>query len=342
MEDLHKYINSLYPHGKPPEIIFNGKTLIFTTKLLPIPDDGYEKDIEIIDKKKTYHYKFAVAEKNIDMTLINKYPKVTNEVPLIQYGILDNIFAYYNSKMFLKIGSKYFNNSESKDDIDIGGGTLVRKGFHQGIRTAQIGNGINIDKVNSAFIKSVYMTELMVDILSDWRNKFDLKLYENKKGRCSLKYWDIQKIKGEIMSYKVECEHQGFKRIYMITGISDKSSDETVFKGDDGKDITVSLYFLNKYNIRLKYPSFPCLLLGAKKISMPIELCKIKDNQRRKKKVSDVQQGNMVRETSSYPNIRRNEILKIIKNNEKVYNDIEKEIGVKVNTKMLEVYYIYI
>lgn len=280
-----------------------------------------------------FHVKLILYAQDIDMTLLTKYPKHSGEFPIFQYSVVDAIFCHYNSKMYLKVGPKYFDTS---DRIKLSNCSEVYKGYNQVTHLVQNGSVINLDYAVGIFIDNMQVPQFIEKLLNCYGKIFDLNRYEDREGNCCLDQKQIRQIKGELLNYKVVCNHQGYNREYKIMDISSQSSCEMKFKDKNGKSIYVIDYFLNQYNIKLKYPSLPCLIVGNNKIAMPMELCVIKDNQKRKKKISDAVQVEMVQKTSLTPIERKKVIMNILKENKNIYQSIEKETGIHLSSKFIK------
>lgn len=289
--------------------------------------------IEMDRLVRVFNVKMTLYSKDVDMSLAKHYDK-SGEFPIFQYSIIDTIFSYYNSKLYMKIGSKYYNPS---DRIKLSNCNEMYRGHHQVTHLLQNGNSVNIDSSYGLFIESMTVSNFVEKLFNNgFIRNFDLKRYEDKEGNCCLDMKQLRQLKGELISYKVICNHQGYNREYKIMDISQKSACEMKFKDSKGNYIYVIDYFKSQYNIKLKYPSLPCLLLGNNKVAMPMELCLIKDGQKRIKKISDLMQLEMVQKTSVKPSERKKIILKILKENEDLYKNIEKETGIKLITNFTE------
>mmetsp|Transcript_92693 Transcript_92693/g.250137 ORF Transcript_92693/g.250137 Transcript_92693/m.250137 type:complete len:644 (+) Transcript_92693:108-2039(+) len=75
---------------------------------------------------------------------------------------------------------------------------------------------------------------------------------------------------------KVCIDYFGHLRKKMIVGVTETGANQTWFWLDEEKHyISVADYFLKRYNIKLDYPSLPCLMLTTDTNFVPIELVKV-------------------------------------------------------------------
>lgn len=100
--------------------------------------------------------------------------------------------------------------------------------------------------------------------------------------------------------------------------------------------IKVNDYFQNTYHIQLQYPKLPLLIL-QNNCSMPMELCKIQSNQRYIKKLSPYQQSEMIKATAIRPDELKRKIERISNDNDGIYNTINNDLSVRIDTEMIEV-----
>jgi hypothetical protein len=86
----------------------------------------------------------------------------------------------------------------------------------------------------------------------------------------------------------------GVKRGAAITDLKDHSPSAITFEWENKGQISVTDYFLKKYQVKLRYPHGLCLEL-RKKDSVPAELCVIKKGQSFSRKLDGVQTQNMLK-----------------------------------------------
>ena len=85
---------------------------------------------------------------------------------------------------------------------------------------------------------------------------------------------------------------------YVIDKISHVSAKDSKFNamGDNGKEYTTTVYdyFLKKYNTRLQYPDLPVVkMTKGKNTLLPMEVLRVKENQRYPSKCDERQTANM-------------------------------------------------
>uniref|UniRef100_A0A0D9W0G8 Piwi domain-containing protein n=1 Tax=Leersia perrieri TaxID=77586 RepID=A0A0D9W0G8_9ORYZ len=182
---------------------------------------------------------------------------------------------------------------------DIGEGLECWRGYYQSLRPTQMGLSLNIDISATSFFKPVTVIQFVEEFLNI--RDTSRPLSDRDRG----------KIKKALRGVRVETTHQDdqFRR-YKITGITGPMS-QLIFPVDEsGKRMTVVQYFWDRYNYRLKYPSWPCLQAGSdsRPVYLPMEVCKIVEGQRYSMKLNDKQVTSILRATCQRPQQREQSI----------------------------------
>lgn len=61
---------------------------------------------------------------------------------------------------------------------------------------------------------------------------------------------------------EVRVTHRPTNKLETFQGFTRRSAAETEFTTRDSKSYTIAQYFLEKYNLRLRYPHLPCARIG--------------------------------------------------------------------------------
>ncbi|RUS13747.1 PAZ domain-containing protein, partial [Endogone sp. FLAS-F59071] len=128
---------------------------------------------------------------------------------------------------------------------------------------------------------------------------------------------------------KFQVTHRGpsWNKKYTISRISTKSAAETFFKVD-GKNKSVAQHFQDMYQIELRFPNLPCVVVEsdpARKMEVPFEVCEIPDvwtdiymfilssGIRHKGRLTGPQTADIIRQTAARPQERKGKILDLLK-----------------------------
>ncbi|KAL3585922.1 hypothetical protein D5086_012789 [Populus alba] len=210
---------------------------------------------------------------------------------------------------------------------EIGNGIECWKGFYQSLRPTQMGMSLNIDVSVAAFYEPI----LAVDFVAKLLNLGD----PIRAATRPLSDSDRAKLKKALRGVRVKVTHGEEKR-YKITGISPSATNQLRFAAEDGKQKSVVQYFLEKYNIRLRFASWPALQSGndSRPIFLPMECCKIIEGQRYSKKLNEKQVTALLREACRRPVEREHSIEQIVHFNDVEQDDLAKEFGISVKKEL--------
>jgi len=144
---------------------------------------------------------------------------------------------------------------------------------------------LSLNLVPSVALPSMEAMDLLAALLAETvrgRNSsenhrwFLDQLHGNKVPREFGKNFRTLNSEAGLRKVKVCIDYFGHLRKKMIVGVTETGADQTSFWLDEEKrDISVADYFLKRYNIKLKYPSLPCLMLTTDTNFVPIELVKV-------------------------------------------------------------------
>eukprot|EP00258_Populus_trichocarpa_P042759 XP_024458778.1 protein argonaute MEL1 [Populus trichocarpa] len=240
--------------------------------------------------------------------------------------VLDVVLRESPSNNCTIVGRSFFTAGLGGQN-EIGNGIECWKGFYQSLRPTQMGMSLNIDVSVAAFYEPI----LAVDFVAKLLNLGD----PIRAATRPLSDSDRAKLKKALRGVRVKVTHGEEKR-YKITGISASATNQLRFAAEDGKQKSVVQYFLEKYNIRLRFASWPALQSGndSRPIFLPMECCKIIEGQRYSKKLNEKQVTALLREACRRPVEREHSIEQIVHFNDVAQDDLAKEFGVSVKKEL--------
>ncbi|KAK9115724.1 hypothetical protein Sjap_014671 [Stephania japonica] len=107
--------------------------------------------------------------------------------------------------------------------------------------------------------------------------------------------------------------------------------EETFTDRECGSNKHIVLYFREKYNLDLIYKALPCLKVGNKGESLPMEVCKIVGGQRYTKKLTNMQTSGMLKVNNLRPGERLDKISQIVSQNNYGEDPYCKMFGIKIS-----------
>jgi eukaryotic translation initiation factor 2C len=158
---------------------------------------------------------------------------------------------------------------------------------------------INIDVAATAFYESGPLSEIVAKILN--RRSVD----ELRRG---IPPRDLNKLERILKKVRLYSTHRGERRFkHTLHRFTPESADNTFFTTEDGGKVSVSKYFLQKYNKRLNYPFLPCVAVKDT-VFLPMEVLEIIPGQRFNHKLNEKQTADMIKFTCQKPFQRANKI----------------------------------
>ncbi|KAI9246911.1 Piwi domain-containing protein [Phascolomyces articulosus] len=204
-------------------------------------------------------------------------------------------------------------------------GVEVWQGFYQSARPGVGKMFINVDVSATCFYESGPLPEVVARFLG--RNSLD----DLRRGITDR---DRNKLEKFLRNVEVETSHRGEKkRKYKIHKLTPSTPDKTKFKTDDGRELTITQYFQQQYNLRLKYPFLPCVAT-RKDQYFPMEILFVVPGQRYIKKLDDKQTADMIKFTCQKPHIRSNKIQQGFTLMKYKENPLLQKFGMKIKPEM--------
>lgn len=216
-------------------------------------------------------------------------------------NFLDHLLRDGPSKRLTSIKRSFFQRGETRNDL--GGGVEAFKGAYQSLRMSHGPGGpcltVNLDVANGTFFNSGPLP-VVAQNLAGARNVNDLIQACRQGGENSRTGKALKRLR----KLHVTAHHRGGELDdYTIEKILHVSARDSKFKAldDKGKEYptTVYDYFLKKYNVRLQFPDLPVVkMTKGKNTVLPMEVLKVKENQRYPFKCDERQTANMSKYTS--------------------------------------------
>ncbi|KAI4300386.1 hypothetical protein L6164_033771 [Bauhinia variegata] len=331
-ELLREQGNALFGGRKPA---FDGRKGFYTAGPLPFTSKDFV--VRLINKDDTgstrkerefkVSLKFASKSELIHLQDFLRGRRLDCPHEIIQ--VLDVVLRESPSNKCTVVGRSFFSPLLG-DKHEIGNGVESWKGFYQSLRPTQMGMSLNIDVSATCFYEPIPVIEFVKKFL----NLGDL----SRAASRPLSDRDRLKLKKVLRGVKVQVTHGELKR-YKITGITVAPTSQLTFSGDNKRMQSVARYFHEKYNINLRYLSWPALQSGneSKPIFLPMECCVIVEGQRYNKKLNERQVTAMLREACKRPREREGSIRDILSFNDYRNDNLSQEFGVSVRNELASI-----
>ncbi|KAK3722082.1 hypothetical protein QZH41_019832 [Actinostola sp. cb2023] len=294
------------------------KMVVKMSNLLPVECLKCELDVTLpgMNGGKDRHFKLTVKyAAQVCVDDLNQFLDGKRKMVPEAVQALDIVLRQIPSLHFTPVGRSFFpTNSRG---FDLGGGCEVRSGFYQSIRPSQWKTMlVNIDVSSKAFMKAQPVIDLLCELLPHGESqRMSDRRWQMKPGMAR-EFLDA--IKG-LYSFKVEtCHIPGMKRKYVVMDLGKNASTYKFQLQDENEDaskartISVEQYFKEKYNLQLRYPHLPCLMVGQKKNHLPMEVCHMVSSTKRK--LTDTQTAEMIKKVTRPPRERQKDIIEWVEN----------------------------
>ncbi|KAL6537752.1 argonaute 5 [Orobanche hederae] len=225
------------------------------------------------------------------------------------------------SNRYAVVGRSFFS---PVDDGVLGNDVFYRQGFHQSLRSTQMGLSLNMDTCAKPFIRPGLVSSIVVS------EGFDFTKMIGERDRIKLQ----KALKGVI----VETFHGPFRRQYKILWLTKASFKELRFPSDSSrtKYSTLAEYFKHKYGLGFKFANLPAVYVAngtsTKPLYLQMQLCRIVEGQRYSGKLNENQITELLSVTLKKPEERVREIKKLVAWNN--YNEDNAGFGIQVSKEM--------
>jgi eukaryotic translation initiation factor 2C len=316
--------------------VFDGKSNLYTSSPLPIGNEPL--DLEVVlpgeGKDRVFRVTIVWAAQVSLYALEEALEGRSRKMSLDAIQALDVVMRHLPSMQYTPVGRSFFSAPEGYSH-SLGGGREIWSGFHQSVRPSHWKMLLNIDVSATAFYKAQPILNFMCEVL-DMRD-----ICEQRKPLT-----DSQRVKftKEIRGLKVEITHCGhMRRKYRVCNVTRRPAQFQTFPQqlDSGQTVetTVAKYFLEKYQMKLRFPYLPCLQVGQehKNTYLPMEVCNIVSGQRCIKKLTDLQTSTMIKATARHAPDREREICNLIKKANFNNDPYVQEFGIQVSNRLMEI-----
>ncbi|EGT49576.1 hypothetical protein CAEBREN_20222 [Caenorhabditis brenneri] len=325
--------------------VFDGKSNMYTRHRLALPQDPITIPVQLggetaTDRQFEITIKYAgeISLSGLEDAMQGRI----EDVPFEAVQAVDVILRHLPSLKYAPVGRSFFSPPVPHVDggfvpeSKLGGGREIWFGFHQSVRPSQWKMMLNIDVSATAFYRSMPVIEFLAEVL-------ELPTQALAERRVLS---DSQRVKftKEVRGLKIEITHCGaMKRKYRACNVTRRPAQTQTFplQLESGQTIecTVSKYFMDKYQMQLKYPHLPCLQVGqeAKHTYLPLEVCDIVAGQRCFKKLTDAQTSTMIKATARTAPERERDISNLVRKAEFTSDPYIHEFGIAINPQMTEV-----
>ncbi|EDO38583.1 predicted protein, partial [Nematostella vectensis] len=310
---------------------FDGRRNLYCREPLPLKSEEASLKVTLPGTDGGKERKFTLKIKEAGLVSIKELDQFLNgefrgKVPQDAIQGMDIVLRQMPSMKFTAVGRCFFPPPNGHCH-DLGGGCELWTGFYQSVRPSQWKTMLlNIDVSSKGFQKSMPVIDFMLEILRQDRNRvLDTRWVMDER--------DKKKLTTEIKGLRVETTH--IKRKFTVMGLSHPAFNNR-FRLEDNTETTVEAYFRNKYNISLRYPHLPCLLVGQKKNSVPMEVCNMIPTQR--KRLTDEQTAAMIRKTAKPANERQRDINQWVDELATASDQyLKNEYGMRINKQMVAI-----
>ncbi|PNS21294.1 Protein argonaute [Sphaceloma murrayae] len=214
-------------------------------------------------------------------------------------NFLDHLLRESPSRKLIPIKRCFYQNGQKRNPL--GGGVEMMKGVYQSMRVAHSITGkhilsVNVDVANGTFWTAGPLPQVIGTIIG--AGEADLA----NKMRMPFAYDKLKKLHRLF----VETRHRGSGQVddYCIAQfLVDKSAQQCKITGGGEADgQTVTQYLKTKYNITLRHPEWPVVKMTKGQFTVvPLELLRLKENQRVMGKLDENQTASMIRVAVTKP-----------------------------------------
>ncbi|VAI45323.1 unnamed protein product [Triticum turgidum subsp. durum] len=248
--------------------------------------------------------------------------------------VLDVVLREVASQRYLSVRRSFYS-PDIRTPQRLGDGLQSWFGFYQSIRPTQMGLSLNIaytwvpisDMSSTAFVEPLPVIDFAAQILG--KDVMSRPLSDANRVR----------IKKALHDLKVEITHRGsLRRKYRVFGLTAQPTHELIFPIDDEVKSVVE-YFKEMYGFTIKQPHLPCLLVGNQKKPnyLPMEVCKIVEGQRYKKRLNEKQITSLLKVTCQRPGDKEMDIRRTVHKNGYDQDPYAKEFGINISDKLTSI-----
>ncbi|KAF8058950.1 AGO1 [Scenedesmus sp. PABB004] len=276
-----------------------GEPRLYTVRTQFTAPDG-----SAVDKTWTVAIKYAAT---VDLSALSAYMAGTEadeEMPRAAIQVLEVVMRSGVSarENALVIGSSVFFHVPRDPNLYMAlpGGAEAWAGYRQAVKPCQGGLTLNIDLAATAFLTSGPLLRVICSVLN-LRNPGELIGPQGLPPRAMRQLKET--VRGVRVAYHCPT---GVIRNKLVREIGSRGAAQTMFKLDDGREVSVAAYFSVTYKLQLQFPGLPPLNVSSqpgRKVWVPMELCHVVAGQRRRM-LNEAQTTGMLRFAGLRPDER--------------------------------------
>ncbi|CAB4390624.1 unnamed protein product [Rhizophagus irregularis] len=320
---------------------FDGNSSIYSSTPLPLANERKGNKFKVVIgsngdktiKKGSYEATVKFIE-TLSLDRLRNYISSQGPITSMVITCLAALNAYINFNVrqkYLSSGKGIYPPSPKNIPIILSSGVELKQGFYQSLRPGCDQLFINIDICAAVFYPSGSLPEVIGKILSK-RSTEELRFRGLSNSEIILLSKYLKNLNVETL------HHHNRKPVYKIKRITKESADNLKFYNDEkNSDMSISEYFLTKYEITLNFPNLPCILVN-RGIYLPIEVCYVLPGQRFEGPLPDITLSDMIKHTCVKPQERFQRILNAVSDVFQHDRDPHLEsIGMEVDCKNMVV-----
>lgn len=311
-------------------LAYDGRKSAYTAGPLPFKSKEFEvtlPDDANARKKREFKISIKFAAKADLHHLIEFLNRNQVDAPQETIQALDVALRDTPSAIYETVGRSFFSPSLGSKG-PLGEGLEYWKGFYQSLRPAQMGLSLNIDISARPFYEPILVTE------------FIAKYLNIRNLTKPLSPQDLVKVKRALRGLIVESNHLGYVKRQKVLRFSDSLLKDLSFPLDNNEgNMSVVQYFRQRYDSQLQYKFLPTFQFGtdSRPTYLPLEICKLAENQRYTRKLSTGQVTALLKATCERPRDRENNINMMVMRNRYNDNIVAKEFGIQVRPELTSV-----
>lgn len=308
-----KFMQMVEQNGFKENFAYDGITYLVSDKKfsdidLQIERREDDKQIARIEYKNTYDMNDA----NVDQTMMIQCLEIVSRY-------FQRISFYVDKKRMI---------SPSTRSTPLGLGLDVMPGLVSTFKLTQSGYYLNLDMVYGVFIQAGSLINLLQDVASKSRGR-----YQNQMPEAGDRFYsDFERL---IKNMRMATNHRERSATIKVAGILNEPATSVEFKTEEAS-WTVADYFAKTYK-PLKYPNLPLLIVKGKTGSfyLPFEVCEVVPMQKYMRKLDEMSTSFMIKIAAQKPNSRFNSIKEKASELAALNNSVLSNFGMVFDNSML-------
>ncbi|KAH9603228.1 hypothetical protein KSS87_004641 [Heliosperma pusillum] len=306
--------------------VYDGRKILLTAKELPFIvkdftvklDEQGGTSARELEYKVTIKWASTIECRHLTQLLAVRQVETQHEMIHLLDAVLKSAEILKN---YTPVARSLFSPSMGRGPLSHG--LEFWKGFYQSLRPTQMGLSLNIAACARVFYQPVTVIEFVSKNL--WAG-----LPHDNKALTERDHLTAEKV---LKGVTVVVSHREDRRRYKVLGLSTKPCNQLVFSSSNAGERPIPLYFYEKYNITLQYPTLPCLEVsnGKHLINLPMEVCNIVEGQRYSNKLNEAQVKALLKATAVRPYEKANQLKKMVEQINYDHDHLVKEFGLQVN-----------